>query len=81
ELKFPSYLQKASPRLALGGSFFKASGSRPTEYYQPVVKFSVPFHQKVCGFLEWRWYRLHESYYRYEGFRAHQLVGGFSLSL
>ncbi|MEN6533631.1 MAG: hypothetical protein ABFD89_08210, partial [Bryobacteraceae bacterium] len=42
ELKFPSYLQKASPRLALGGSFFKASGSRPTEYYQPVVKFSVP---------------------------------------
>lgn len=80
EINLPE-LRKASPKLSLGGSFFKSSGSRPTEYYQPIGRFSVPFHQKIRGFFEWRWYRLFESFYRYEGFRTHQFVGGLQLAL
>lgn len=80
EINLPD-VQKASPKLSLGGSFFKSSGSRPTEYYQPIGRFSVPFHRKVRGFFEWRWYRLFESFYQYEGFRTHQFVGGLQLAL
>ena len=80
ELNLPKYL-RASPKLSLGGSLFSSSGSRPTQYYQPVAKVSLPVARKIQWMLEWRWYSLGETFYMYEGFRTHVFVTGLRLAL
>ena len=77
---FPA-IQNASPHLTLGGSFFTSSGSRPTSYYQPMMRFWMPFVNHVQGYAEWRWYSMSEAFYMYEGFRAHQIVGGLRFTM
>jgi hypothetical protein len=67
---------KHAPKLSLGGSFFRSSGTRPTSYYMPLVKIGVPVNERVNIFSEWRYYGLSETYYSYEGFRAHTFVVG-----
>ena len=60
-----------------GGSFFKSSGSRPTQYYQPLARVSVPVYKHVYWNAEWRYYGFAESgqpYYFLEGFRSNQLM-------
>jgi hypothetical protein len=67
-------------RLMAGGSAVLTSGSRPTTYYQPIVKLSVPLHKNVGFFTEWRYYGFGEAYYMYEAFRAHLFTTGLRFS-
>jgi len=59
---------------------FISSGSRPTRYYQPLARLSVPFSKKVSWKTEWRWYGLGEEFYLYEGFRTHTVTTGLRLT-
>jgi hypothetical protein len=61
-----------APRFSVGGSMYRSSGSRPTEYYQPVIKAAVPIAKHVEFLGEWRWWGMSESFYMYENFRNHQ---------
>ena len=63
-------------KLVAGGSAVLTSGSRPTTYYQPVVKLSVPLRKNIGWFAEWRYYGFGESFYMYEAFRAHLFTTG-----
>jgi hypothetical protein len=67
------------PRLSLGGSLFVSSGSRPTRYYQPMAKLSLPIEKHVYWNTEWRWFGFSEPFYAYEGFRAHAFMTGLRL--
>jgi hypothetical protein len=78
-LALPAY-SALTPTVALGGSLFISSGSRPTTYYQPLSRLSIPFNKHVSWISEWRWYGLGEAFYVYEGFRAHTLTTGLHLS-
>ena len=66
-------------KLTLGGSLFISSGSRPTRYYQPMGRLSVPLQRHVAWNTEWTWYGYGESFYLYEGFRAHVFKTGLKL--
>ncbi len=69
-----------TPRIDAGGSFFLSSGSRPTAYYQPIVKLLVPFAKNATWFSEWTYYGYGEAFYLYEGFRAHLVTTGLRFS-
>lgn len=69
------------PRLTAGGSFFVSSGSRPTRYFQPLGRLSVPVGKHADWNSEWRWYALSEPFYVFEGFRVHQFVTGLHLTI
>jgi len=66
-------------KIALGGSFIVSSGSRPTRYYQPMMRFSLPLVTHVEWNSEWRWFELSERLFPFEGFRRHELVTGLRL--
>jgi hypothetical protein len=66
-------------KLQVGGSLFVSSGSRPTNFYQPVAALAVPIAKRVEWRSEWRWYSLSESLYSYEGFGSHMFVTGLRL--
>jgi len=68
------------PRLTAGGSFFISSGSRPTSYYQPMVKLWVPLGQRATWFTEWTYDGYGEAFYLYEGFRTHLVTTGVRLT-
>ena len=68
--------KRFAPKLAAGGSLFISSGSRPTSYYQPMVKLWVPFGKHASWFSEWRYYVYGEAFNLYEGFRTHLLTTG-----
>jgi hypothetical protein len=59
---------------SFGGSFFKSSGSRPTGYYQPMIRVSVPIYKHMQWNAEWRYYGLNERFYSYENFRSNQIM-------
>jgi hypothetical protein len=63
----------------VGGSLFRSSGSRPTEYYQPLLRAAVPVHRNVQGIAEWRYYGLAETFYKYEGFNTHLFTIGLRI--
>ena len=65
------------PRLSFGGSLFTSAGSRPTKFYEPTVRLSIPLHKGIEWNTEWRWYGLAETFFQYEGFRSNQFT--FSL--
>lgn len=65
-----------TPRITAGGSFFRSSGSRPSSYYQPLAKVSVPLGKNVDWFGEWRYYGYGQAFYLYEGFRAYLVIAG-----
>ena len=69
-----------APKLTAGGSFFISSGSRPTSYYQPVVRLFLPVRKNWTGFAEWRYYGYGEAFYLYEGFRTHLVTTGLRLT-
>lgn len=62
-----------------GGSYFVSSGSRPTQYYQPLARISVPVYRHVSLNAEWRYYGFAEQFYQYEGFRSNQLMTSLRL--
>jgi hypothetical protein len=63
-----------------GGSAVLTSGSRPTTYYQPVVKLSVRLRKDIGWFAEWRYYGFGEAFYMYEAFHAHLFITGLRFS-
>jgi hypothetical protein len=75
ELIIPGFGAHA-PRLGLGGSLFRSSGSRPTQYYQPIIRFTTPTYKRMAWYGEWRYYGFGEPFYMYEAFRAHLLTIG-----
>ena len=79
DLALPGYA-KLTPRLAFGGSLFISSGSRPTTFYQPLARLSLPLHKGVVWKSEYRYYGYDEAFYQYEGFRAHLLQTGLAIS-
>lgn len=68
-----------TPKLETGGSLFVSSGSRPTSYYQPLARLSLPIEKHVYWNTEWRWYGFGEQFYAREGFRAHTFFTGVRL--
>jgi hypothetical protein len=66
--------------LSAGGSFFISSGSRPTDYFQPLGKLIVPVIPGVAWVSEWTYYGYGESFYSYEGFRAHLFTTGVRIT-
>ena len=64
------------PRLGVGGSLFRSSGSRPTQYYQPLIRFTSPAYHGMSWYGEWRYYGFAEPFYTYEAFRTHLLAVG-----
>lgn len=69
----------AQGHISVGGSFFQSSGSRPTQYYQPLGRLSLRLHKGVFFQSEWRYYGLSEDFYVYEGFRVHTFTAGLHL--
>lgn len=68
------------PALSLGGAFVTTSGSRPTGFYQPVIKLTMPLTKKIAWFSEWRYYGFHEPYYAYENFRSSFFTTGVRIT-
>jgi hypothetical protein len=66
-------------KLSVGGSAFLSSGSRPTDYYQPLMRLAVPIQKHINWKSEWRYFGLSETFYRYEGFRAHLFITGLQI--
>ena len=60
--------------ISAGGSFVVSSGSRPTQYYQPLVRLSIPINKHVARNTEWRWYGFAETFYAYENFHSNQFT-------
>jgi hypothetical protein len=60
--------------ISAGGSFVVSSGSRPTQYYQPLVRLSIPINKHVAWNTEWRWYGFAETFYAYENFHSNQFT-------
>ena len=79
DLKFPSYAGM-TPTMSFGGSLFRSSGSRPSRFYQPLVRLAVPLQKHVYWTTEWRWYGFGEQFYLFEGFRSHLLMTGLRLT-
>lgn len=73
------------PRITLGGSLVIGAGTRPARYYQSVGRLSVPLGRYGQWYGEWRWYGFSQPVYlinySYEGFRNHQFVTGFRLTM
>ncbi len=72
--------KRFAPKLSAGGSLFISSGSRPTSYYQPVVKLRVPLGKHVSWFADWQYYGYGEAFYLYEGFRTNLVSTGVRLT-
>jgi len=80
DLLLPGFGGKG-PKLGFGGSLMLSSGSRPTQYYQPVMRLTTPTYKRMNWYGEWRYYGLGETFYLYEGFRAHLLTLGVRVGL
>lgn len=69
-----------APKITVGGSFFISSGSRPSNYYQPLATLWLPIAKKISWFAEWRYYGYGEAFYLYEGFRTNLVTTGLRFS-
>ncbi len=69
-----------APQLMAGGSAFLSSGSRPTAYYQPLARLSVPWGKRTQLFAQWTYYGYGEAFYLYEGFRTHLVTVGLRVT-
>lgn len=72
--------KRFAPKLSAGGSLFISHGSRPTSYYQPVVKLWVPLGKHVSWFSDWQYYGYGEAFFLYEGFRTNLVTTGLRLT-
>jgi hypothetical protein len=77
-LAVPGY---AAAKLVLGGSLFLSNGSRTTEYYQPLMRLSVPIGKRLSWNTEWKYYGYGEDFYVYEAFRTNIFMSGFRVTL
>jgi len=76
----PPHKGAITPAIIAGGSLVISSGSRPTTYYQPMAKLSLPAGKHLTWFAEWRYYGYNEAFYLYEAFRAHIVTIGLRLT-
>jgi hypothetical protein len=67
---------RMEPNITAGGSLFISSGSRPSQYFQPIVTLRLSLLKEVIWFAEWRYYGYGETFYPYENFHAHLLTTG-----
>jgi hypothetical protein len=69
-----------TPKFTAGGSLFISSGTRPSRYYQPLMRLSLPLQKRVSWNTEWQYYGYGEQFYLYEGFRAQVFMTGLRLT-
>jgi hypothetical protein len=62
------------PGLALGGTLYASTGTRPTRYYQPQAKLTVPLRKQLLASAEWRWYAMTQRLFAVDNFGSHQLT-------
>jgi len=67
-------------KLTVGGSLFVSNGSRSTQYYQPLVKLSLPIGKHVYWNTDWQYYGYGEQAYMFEAFRTHVFETGLRLT-
>ena len=67
-------------KVTAGGSFVHLTGSRPTNFYQPLARISIPFAKHVYWNTEWRYYGFGEAFYLFEGFRTNTFMTGLRVS-
>jgi hypothetical protein len=72
-------------KLTVGGSFFVSAGfqgaqSRPTRYYLPLARFSLPVVKNVYWNTEWQYYGYGEPFYVYEGFHTNIFTTGIRIT-
>ena len=79
DIALPGYAG-LTPKFTAGGSLFISSGTRPSRYYQPLMRLSLPLQKHVSWNTEWKYYGYGEQFYLYEGFRAHEFMTGLRLS-
>lgn len=65
--------------LTAGGSLFRSAGSRPSRFYQPLVRLRIPMARNASFLAEWRHYSMGQPLYTYESFRIQQLTLGLRL--
>ena len=70
----PGVWKSYQPGLSAGGTLYVNNGSRPTRYYVPQARVTLPVSKQVGVNGEWRWYSLSESLYPFENFASHQLL-------
>jgi hypothetical protein len=75
----PGGWKKHQPGLHLGGSLYASNGSRPTRYYQPFARATLPLASSVMVNGEWRWYSMTEALYPVENFASHQFIVSLTL--
>jgi hypothetical protein len=63
-----------------GGSFVHLTGSRPTNFYQPLARISIPIRKHVYWNTEWRYYGFGEAFYLFEGFRTNTFTTGLRVT-
>jgi hypothetical protein len=80
DLKLPE-IGGLQPKFSAGGSFFFASGSRPTQFFEPVGTVWLPVSHRVSLFAEWRYFGYGETFYLFEGFRTHVVTTGLRFTL
>jgi hypothetical protein len=73
-------LPKNRASLTLGGSLFRSAGSRPTRYYQPLVRLLVPVRKHVQLLGEWRQVSMGQAFYANEAFGVQQITVGLRMS-
>jgi hypothetical protein len=67
-------------KVTAGGSFVRLTGSRPTNYYQPLARISIPIDKHVYWNTEWRYYGFGEAFYLFEGFRTNTFTTGLRVA-
>ena len=71
---------KLNPYMELGGALFTSTGTRPTDYWQPLGRINCPVTKAVTGYAEWRWYEMSQPFFAMEGFRTHHLIIGLRIN-
>jgi hypothetical protein len=77
DVAFPRW---SGAKLTAGGSFVLLTGSRPTTYYQPLARVSIPVGKHIHWNAEWRYYGFSEAFFLYEGFRTNTITTGIRVS-
>lgn len=79
DLTAPAY-HRLKPTVSAGGMFFLSSGSRPSNYFQPLSRATIPIFKGVDWVSEWTYHGYGETFYTCEGFRAHLITTGIRMS-
>lgn len=65
--------------LTVGGSLFRNGGSRPSRYYQPLIRLRLPLQQHAGLLAEWRHVSFGQTLFPVESFGVQQFTFGLHL--